>query len=183
MLSSTISYHDTMSAVLVKGAIVDLMVSDARAQATPCATQPVGVRAELLAATYYQGGLHCGEAVVRAVNELAQHPLPDEVFRMASGFCEGISGSRCTCGALGGGVMAMGLLGGRTGPQDPWEPIWHATAQLRERFAQDQGTTLCDPICESRGGMDHPARWAHCAKLVGRSARWVVEIAEENSWR
>jgi len=60
--------------------------------------------------------------------------------------------------------------------------VWDATADLRARFEADQGTTLCDTISDSHGGMDHPLRWAHCTQLVGRTARWVVEIAEENSW-
>ncbi|MCG2807058.1 MAG: C-GCAxxG-C-C family protein [Coriobacteriia bacterium] len=161
---------------------MDLQVRDVRDSCEPLITVTPGCRADALAASYYQSGLHCGEAVVRAVNEVAGTPMPPEVFRMASGFCEGISGSRCTCGAMAGGVMAMGLVGGRTGSEQPWEPIWEATATLRSRFAQDQGTTLCDPISESHGGMDHPLRWAHCTELVGRTARWVVEIAEENDW-
>lgn len=138
--------------------------------------------AELLAASYYEAGFHCGESVVKAVNEIAGHPLPPGVFRMASGFCEGISGSRCTCGALAGGVMAVGLLGGRMSSSDPWEKPWDATSALRRRFIDDQGTTLCDPIAERHGGMRHPQRWAHCTDLVGRTARWVVEVAEENGW-
>lgn len=139
-------------------------------------------RAGSLAASYYEAGFHCGESVLRAVNEVAGAPMPPGSFRMASGFCEGISGSRCTCGALAGGVMAMGLLGGRTEATQPWEPIWDATAKLREEFATDQSTTLCEPISEAHGGMDHPLRWAHCTDLVGRTAAWVVRIAEENSW-
>lgn len=139
-------------------------------------------QAELLAAQYYEAGYHCGESVVKAVNEVAGNPMPDDVFRLASGFCEGISGSRCTCGALAGGVMAIGLLGGRTSPDDAWEAPWDATTELRRDFIEDQGTTLCDPIAERMGGMRHPQRWAHCTDLVGRTAGWVVLIAEENGW-
>ena len=161
---------------------VDLQVRDIRECPGERTRESAAPRAEILAASLYASGLHCGESVVRAVNEVAGHPMPVEVFRMASGFCEGLSGSRCTCGALAGGVMAMGLVGGRTSAQDAWEPVWEATAELRGRFEADQGTTFCDPISESHGGMDHPLRWAHCTELVGRTARWVSEIAEENSW-
>jgi len=161
---------------------MDLQVRDTREYTGAGRPETAAHRAEMLAASYYTSGLHCGESVVRAVNEVAGAPMPPEVFRMASGFCEGISGSRCTCGALAGGVMAMGLVGGRTSAQDAWEPVWDATAALRERFEADQGTTLCDPISDAHGGMNHPLRWAHCTELVGRTARWVIEIAEENSW-
>lgn len=144
-----------------------------------CGSESLADRAELLASSYYEGGFHCGESVVKAVNEVAGHPLPPEVFRMASGFCEGISGSRCTCGALAGGVMAMGLLGGRESVEDPWQPPWDATADMRERFFEDEGTTLCDTISDRHGGMRHPQRWAHCTELVGKVARWVIEVAQE----
>lgn len=161
---------------------MDMRVRDIRDLSEDVREADQASRAEFAAARYYETGLHCGESVVRAVNELAGSPMPPEVFRMASGFCEGISGSRCTCGALAGGVMAMGLLGGRTDPTDPWEPVWDATAELRLRFELDQRTTNCEPISSAHGGMSHPRRWAHCTELVGRTARWVVEIAEENRW-
>jgi len=161
---------------------MDLQVRDIREAAGEAHRESAARQAEALAASYYASGLHCGESVVRAVNEVAGRPMPPEIFRMASGFCEGISGSRCTCGALAGGVMAMGLVGGRTSAEDAWEPVWDATASLRGRFEADQHTTLCDPISDAHGGMDHPLRWAHCTDLVGRTARWVIEIAEENSW-
>lgn len=161
---------------------MDLRVRDISGVTHPGSAESTVQSAEFLAASYYESGLHCGESVVKAVNEIAGHPMPPEVFRMASGFCEGISGSRCTCGALAGGVMAMGLVGGRTAAGQPWEPVWDATAELRTSFANDQGTTLCEPISESHGGMDHPMRWAHCTELVGRTAGWVVRIAEERSW-
>ena len=70
-------------------------------------------RAEELASEFYAQGYHCGESVVKAINEIAGEPLPAEVMRMASGFCEGLGGSRCVCGALAGGVMATGILSGR----------------------------------------------------------------------
>lgn len=161
---------------------MDLRVRDIRDVREPQSTESTVQSAEFLAASYYESGLHCGESVVKAVNEIAGHPMPPEVFRMASGFCEGISGSGCTCGALAGGVMAMGLVGGRTAAGQPWEPVWDATDALRARFAADQDTTFCGPISESHGGMDHPERWAHCTDLVGRTAGWVVRIAQERSW-
>jgi C_GCAxxG_C_C family probable redox protein len=37
---------------------------------------------------------------------------------MASGFPVGIGGSGCTCGAIAGGVMAIGMFFGRTSPKD-----------------------------------------------------------------
>ena len=138
--------------------------------------------AEFRASMLYESGYWCGESVLKTVNEIAGHPLPADVTRLASGFCEGLGGSRCTCGALAGAVMAAGLLGGRSGPDDPWEPAYDAAGELRRRFVENQNASTCDEIVSGIGGMHLPQRWAHCAELVGRNARWVVEIAEEHGW-
>jgi len=133
---------------------------------------------ELRAASYYEAGFHCGESVVRAVNEVSDTELPPEVMRMASGFCEGLGGSRCICGALAGGVMAVGLLAGRDSAKDAWEPSYYASAELRRRWVDDQDAESCDEVVARIGGMHLPERWAHCTMLVGRTARWVIELTE-----
>jgi C_GCAxxG_C_C family probable redox protein len=137
-------------------------------------------RAELKASMYYEAGYHCGESVVKAVNEVLGEPVPDEqVVRLASGFCEGLGGSRCICGALAGSVMATGLISGRTAPTDPWEPSYDAAGELRRRFVLDQCAETCDDVVRKIGDMHLPERWAHCTLLVGTCARWVIEIAQE----
>jgi C_GCAxxG_C_C family probable redox protein len=133
---------------------------------------------ESRAAAYYEAGLHCGESVVRAASEVCESELPPQVMRLASGFCEGLGGSRCICGALAGGVMALGLLAGRESADDPWEPAYFAAAELRRRWVEDQEAESCDEVVTRIGGMHLPERWAHCTELVGRTARWVVEIAD-----
>lgn len=136
-------------------------------------------RAELTAAGYYEAGYWCGESVVKAVNEALGEPMPPDVFRLASGFCEGLGGSRCICGALAGGVMATGIVSGRTGPGEAWEPSYDNAGELRRRWIEDQDAQSCDEVVRRIGGMHLPERWAHCTMLVGRVARWAVELAEE----
>ena len=147
---------------------------------TPAEPISAAEQAELAAAGYYEAGYWCGESVVKAVNEALGHPMPPEVFRMASGFCEGLGGSRCICGALAGGVMASGLTAGRTSPDEDWEPSYDAAGELRRRWVEDQAAVSCDEVVERIGGMHMPERWAHCTMLVGRTARWVIEIAERD---
>jgi len=146
----------------------------------PSASLLAADQAEFAASGYYAAGYWCGESVVKAVNEALGHPMPAEVFRMASGFCEGLGGSRCICGALAGGVMASGLVAGRTSPEEAWEPSYDAAGELRRRWVEDQSATSCDEVVARTGGMDSPERWAHCTMLVGRTARWVIEIAEQS---
>ncbi|MCX8007297.1 MAG: C-GCAxxG-C-C family protein [Coriobacteriia bacterium] len=138
-------------------------------------------RAEAAAAAYYQSGLWCGESVVKAVNEALGRPMPEGIHRLASGFCEGLGGSRCICGALAGAVMATGIVFGREHACDPWEPSYDAAGELRRRWVAYEGAETCSEVAERHGGMESPRRWAHCAELVGLAARWVVEIAAERS--
>ncbi len=139
-------------------------------------------RVALRAAMLYQSGYWCGESVLKAVNEVVREPMPPEIVRLASGFCEGFGGSRCTCGALAGAVMAAGLLCGREEPTDAWEPSYEAAGELRRRFVAEEGAGTCDEVVSSVGDMDSPERWAHCADLVGMCARWVIELAEDEGW-
>lgn len=134
------------------------------------------------AATYYDQGFHCGEAVLKAVNEVSGNRMPPELFRLGSGFCEGFGGSRCVCGALASGVMAIGLLGGRNDNADAWEPSYYAAGELHARWQESEEATSCDEVAERYGGMRHPQRWMHCTELCGSCARWVIEIAEEHGW-
>ena len=48
--------------------------------------------------------------------------VPYETIRMASGMAIGVGKSGCICGALNGGVLAIGMFFGRSeqkGPKDP----------------------------------------------------------------
>jgi hypothetical protein len=74
--------------------------------------------------------------------------------------------------------MASGLVTGRTSPKDAWEPSYDAAGELRRRWTEDQEAETCDDVVRRIGGMHLPERWAHCTMLVGRTARWVIEIAE-----
>jgi C_GCAxxG_C_C family probable redox protein len=148
---------------------------DSGSQRTPSLAE----QTELRAAALYEQRYWCGESVLKAVNEAYGEPMPAEFVRLASGLCAGFGGSRTTCGALAGAVMAAGLLTGRRSNDDPWEPVWDFAGELQRRFVADEGTDECGVIVERIGGMEDPRRWLHCTGLTGRCARWVVEIAEE----
>jgi hypothetical protein len=70
------------------------------------AIQQAKTRAEDL---YRSGQFLCSEAVLLVANEYLGKPMPDDVVRLASGFPVGIGLSGCVCGAISGGVMALGL--------------------------------------------------------------------------
>lgn len=153
-------------------------VSSSEVRIPPRGAGPRAERVEARAAALYASGYWCGESVVKAVSEEIAADVSPYVMRMTSGFCEGMGGSRCVCGALAGAVMAGGLICGRSSPDEDWEPSYQAAAELRRRFVESEDAGTCDEIVARIGDMSDAARWAHCTELVGRCARWVVEIAE-----
>jgi C_GCAxxG_C_C family probable redox protein len=55
---------------------------------------------------------------VKTIKDAFDLQVPDSVVAMASGFPIGIGVAGCTCGAVNGGIMALGLFFGRTRPKD-----------------------------------------------------------------
>ena len=63
----------------------------------------------------FRNGFFCCEALVAAIRSNFDLDVPEEVISFASGMAVGIGRSGCTCGALNGGVMALGMLGNGNG--------------------------------------------------------------------
>ena len=139
-------------------------------------------RAAKTASGLYDDGFFCGEAVLKVLNALAPEPLPASVVRLGSGFCEGMGGAGCTCGALAGAVMAVGLFAGRESAAEAWEPSFYPTRELHDRFRAAFKASCCRTMVRPYGGMDGEGRHAHCAVVTGTAAGWVVEIAEQRGW-
>ncbi|HAR49216.1 MAG TPA: hypothetical protein DCR81_03785, partial [Smithella sp.] len=73
----------------------------------------------LTAEEYYRSGdFYCSEAIVKTIKDAFSLSVSDDVIAMASGFPVGIGKAGCTCGAVSGGVIALGMVFGRTAPKD-----------------------------------------------------------------
>ena len=70
------------------------------------------------------------------------------VPRIASGFGGGIGRQGETCGAITGGVMALGLIYGRdiTEDADAKNAVYAKTAMYMQRFSAHHNTVLCRDI-------------------------------------
>lgn len=76
----------------------------------------------------FRGGFFCSEAVMSSIRSNFELDIPEIFIAMASGFPVGIGRSKCLCGAVSGGVMALRLFFGRTVQNDPKVEknlIWH----------------------------------------------------------
>lgn len=132
---------DRAREALEPGVIVDPMEAAAPG-AGPEAT-PAPLAAAETAARYFEAGNNCAEAVLRTF--AADTGLEEEVVRLATGFGGGIGCSGDVCGALSGGVMALGMRFGRLDEHDDAakERCYTAAAELRSRFREACGAVDC----------------------------------------
>ena len=62
---------------------------------------------------YKNGDFYCSEAVIKTLKDEFKPEVGDEVVALASGFPVGMGKAGCTCGAVVGAQMALGLIFGR----------------------------------------------------------------------
>jgi C_GCAxxG_C_C family probable redox protein len=83
--------------------------------------------------------------VLLAVAE--KHNIQSEVIPgIASGFCGGMSRTAGLCGALVGGVMALGILYGRKSSEDSPKKIYALSERLVRDFEERLGSRNCSEI-------------------------------------
>ena len=134
-------------------------------------------------AALFEAGMYCAESTLQAVAEA--HGLKDSsIPRIATGFCGGISRTDGMCGALSGGIMALGLLTGRSGPRDAKDLCYTLVHELVNKFRKEFGSTHCTELlgCNistvegsqcfiEKGLMDDV-----CAVVTRRTAELVEEV-------
>lgn len=138
----------------------------------------------------------CGQSAVAAITE-ALGEINKDVFNSATGLSGGIGlCSDASCSAFIGGAMAIGLVFPRRrenfdSDRESKYTNFKLVEELRKKFDEEFGTTICGQIhtrlysrpydmrlnserelFESAGGhSDHG-----CPFVVGKAARWTVEI-------
>ena len=134
----------------------------------------IGEEAEAL----FRGGFFCSEAVMSSIRSNFELDIPEEVIAMASGFPVGIGRSKCLCGAVSGGVMALGLFFGRTKQGDPKvEKNLEVAKELHDWFKENNGkNALCCRILTKEFDMGAGEHKEQCIKLTGMIAGKVAEI-------
>lgn len=138
----------------------------------------INKRAENLVLT---GQSMCAEAVLTVLNQGLGGDLSREMaVRLTSGLSEGLGGTGCLCGAVNGGVLALGLFLGRnlTGFSRK-KKINSAIKLLHDRFKDRFGSTCCK-VLTKKNGYDRKEQFDHCAELTGTTAELAAEIILEN---
>jgi len=126
----------------------------------------------------FRGGFFCSEAVVSSMRSNFELDLPEEIIAMASGFPVGIGRSKCLCGAVSGGVMALGIFFGRTKQGDSKvEKNLEVSKELHDWFKENNGkNALCCRILTKEFDMGQGEHKEQCIRFTGMVAKKVAEI-------
>ena len=126
----------------------------------------------------FRGGFFCSEALISSIRSNFELDIPEEIIAMASGFPVGIGRSKCLCGAVSGGVMALGLFFGRTKQGDPKvEKNLELSKELHDWFKDANGkNALCCRILTKEFDMSTGAHKEQCIRYTGMVAGKVAEI-------
>lgn len=139
-------------------------------------------RIRKIAEDYYRNGdFYCSEAVVKTIIDEFQIVVSEDVIKMASGFPVGMGGMGCTCGALTGGVMAIGLVYGRSQGKDPKvNKAMELSAKLYQIFCERHKVSCCKVLTR---GMEKgsPEHMEQCIAFTGEMAYEAAKIIAENA--
>lgn len=124
---------------------------------------------------YRSGQFLCSEAVFLVANEFLGHPVPDEMVKLASGFPVGMGMAGCACGALSGGVMALGLKYGRSMPATKTPGMFEAAKELHDRF-KARRRVVCCRILIRPFQFGSPEHIKQCITITGEVAADVIEL-------
>jgi len=138
-----------------------------------------------MATTHFREGLNCAESVLLASVKLWEKD-ESNIPCIATGFGGGMARQGFQCGALTGGIMAIGVNVGRGCTEDyigrelTYEQVW----DLIERFKKEFGPTTCRDLTgldlTTKEGQDKFAEEnmheKKCEKFVDFVARQLVKI-------
>lgn len=119
---------------------------------------------------------YCSEAVVKVIKDEFRLPISDEIIATASGFSSGMGGSGCTCGAITGGIITLGLIFGRTEAKcEKVNKAMELSNELHEIFRQRHKSLCCRVLTK---GMEHGSkeRINQCVSFTGEVAKEVAMI-------
>ncbi|MFP4347899.1 MAG: C-GCAxxG-C-C family protein [Thermodesulfobacteriota bacterium] len=123
--------------------------------------------------------MFCAEAVLASLNNGLGGGLTEkQAVSLAAGLTVGIGGSGCMCGALGGGVLALGLFLGENAPYRNRKAIREASGELHERFKSVYKSTCCRTL--SKHVKDNAkAHFDHCAGITAAGAEMTARLILE----
>ncbi len=122
-------------------------------------------------------GYNCAESMLRTAVAHLAIPAEGGMLRMATCFGGGVGRSHEElCGALSGGIMALGLAYGRDAVETSPYAGLDLAAEFRNRFRQRFGASCCREVLDHLGPQEN---WAACKRLVADAAGLLHALLEE----
>jgi C_GCAxxG_C_C family probable redox protein len=121
--------------------------------------------------------LNCAESVLRGVCFAQGIELADQARMMATPFGGGIGRSEDTCGALIGGVLAIGVALGRTLPEEDRLISYEAAGKLYQAFQARFESTCCKIL--NRSDFKSAEHRARCGEYVREATSLAIRILRE----
>ena len=129
----------------------------------------------------YADGLNCSERVFLTMHSILKTDIPSEAVALLSGFGGGVAGTRDgMCGAVSGGVAAIGLIyGRRKPPKGDRERMYEVSKDFVCRFKTKFGTIFCRELIGDllRDGTDESEekRRERCSRYTLNAAKMCVD--------
>ena len=131
---------------------------------------------ETAEAYYRNKQFYCSEAIVKTINDMFGLGYPDSIIAAASGFPIGIGGAGCTCGAISGGVIALGMAFGRTKPGDEKvKRCMELSRELHDLFSSRHGC-LCCRVHTAGMVLGSSQQMEQCIAFTGEVAEETAKI-------
>ena len=126
---------------------------------------------------YFNSGFHCAESIARAILEHYGEHYNPEWIKAASAFQGGIG--KCkqdVCGALTGGIVALGILKGRTNPETDHSEALFLANRFREEFIKKLGSTNCHTLLKT---VVDPNPEYSCQHLTREATGILADVIEK----
>lgn len=117
--------------------------------------------------------LNCAETVLAAANEAYGWNLPHDALRFAAGFGGGVGGQELLCGALSGGVMALGKLFVKERAHESGL-IKTIIQEYFSVFEREMGHIDCAPLKQT-----HRTEAEGCRQVILAGARCLDRMVEK----
>lgn len=141
--------------------------------------EPLEIIARNKAGEYFKAGNNCTESIFLAYRDMLFPNLDRDLVMLTTGFGGGIGESGCTCGALTGSVMVLGLLQGRTDVHDDRNRAYKLTHEFHNRFKNNFKSTCCRVL----NGKDYETteHMKRCLKITGGTSKMLMEMLLEKN--
>ena len=125
---------------------------------------------------YRNGDYYCSEAIISTLRKHIAPEMPEEAIAMGSGFPVGMGGSMCACGALTGGIIALGYFFGRVTPKDKKvKKTMELSKELHDSFTGNHKVLCCKVLTKGMklGSKKHMDQ---CVQFTGEVAEKTARI-------